>query len=243
MNLKLSTVLALVIVVALPSASLYAWQMGRTTPSEDEMAAEIAMKFLKNAPTCKFDGILGTMKFVETRILESYPVQYVVVVNFDCRQAGYGDRAGQILAQVITSHTATVRVVNGEVVSAVLDDKWDELNQVEIEEGSEEPVTTIQPPEFGRDTAIRFVIATHEELEGLVASSEWETKDLTPEGLLGASKLQYIADGWTVIVSYPVVWKPTYTVEIDFDGEVGFHWKGTVDQAGTVIETEFELKG
>ena len=243
MNLKLSTVLALVIVVALPSASLYAWQMGRTTPSEEETAAKIALAFLKNAPTYKFDGIPETMKFVETRILESYPVQYVVVVTFDCRQAGYGDRAGQILAQVITSHTATVRVVNGEVVSAVLDDEWDELNQVEIEEGSEEPVTTIQPPEFGRDTAISFAIVTHEELEGLVAPSEWETKDLTPEGLLGASKLQYTADGWTVIVSYPVVWKPTYTVEIDFDGEVGFYWSGTVDQAGTVIETEFVLKG
>jgi hypothetical protein len=243
MNLKLSTVLALVIVVALPSASLYAWQMGRTTPSEEETAAKIALAFLKNAPTYKFDGIPDTMKFVETRILESYPVQYVVVVTFDCRQAGYGDRAGQILAQVITSHTATVKVVNGEVVSAVLDDEWDELNQVEIEEGGEEPVTTIQPPEFGRDTAIRFAIVTHEELEGLVAPTEWETKDLTPEGLLGASKLQYTADGWTVIVSYPVVWKPTYTVEIDFDGEGGFHWSGTVDQAGTVIETEFELKG
>ena len=35
----------------------------------------------------------------------------------------------------------------------------------------------------------------------------------------------------------------TITVEIDFEGEGGFHWKGTVDQAGTVIETEFELKG
>ncbi len=242
MNLKLSTVLALVIVVALPSASLYAWQMGRTTLSEDEMAAEIAIKFLKNAPTYKFDGIPGTMKFVETRILESYPVQYVVVVTFDCRQAGYGDRAGQILAQVITSHTATVKVVNGQVVSAVLDDKWDELNQVEIEE-KKETVTVIQPPEFGRETAITFATITHEELEDLVPPSEWETKDLTPEGLVGASKLQYTADGWTVIVSYPVVWKPTYTVEIDFEGEGGFHWKGTVDQAGTVIETEFQLKG
>lgn len=130
MNLKLSTVLALVIVVALPSASLYAWQMGR-----------------------------------------------------------------------------------------------------------------IQPPEFGRETAITYAIITHEELESLVLPSEWETKDLTPEGLLGASKLQYTTDGWTVIVSYPVVWKPTYTVEIDFEGEGGFHWKGTVDQVGTVIETEFELKG
>ncbi len=243
MNLKLRTVFALVIVMALPSASLYAWHMGRTTPSEEETAAKIALAFLKNAPTYKFDGIPGTIKVSETRILESFPVQYVVVVTFDCRQAGYGDRTGQSLAQVITSHTATVRVVNGEVVSAVLDDEWDEINQVEIEEGGEEPVTTIQPPEFGRDIAIRFAIVTHEELEGLVAPSEWETKDLTPEGLVGASKLQYTTDGWTVIVSYPVVWKPNYTVEIDFDGEGGFHWKGTVDQAGTVIETEFELKG
>jgi hypothetical protein len=35
-----------------------------------------------------------------------------------------------------------------------------------------------------------------------------------------------------------VVWKPVYTVEINYGGEDGFHWKGTVDQDENVIEIE-----
>ncbi len=144
---------------------------------------------------------------------------------------------------MITSHTARVKVVQNEVVSAVLDGRWDELNQVETSQGEEEPQPTIQPPEFGRDTAIRFVLVKHGELKGLEAPSSWEEKDLTPTGLVGAAKLQYTADGWTIKVSWPVVWRPTYTVEIDFSGDGGFKWEGTVDQAGTVTETAFRLKG
>ena len=49
--------------------------------------------------------------------------------EFRCRHAGYGDRAGKMLAQVITSHRALVVVQRGEVIYATLDDKWDMLNQ------------------------------------------------------------------------------------------------------------------
>lgn len=242
MNIRLSTVLALLVVGAFPALSLYAWQTQGTGLTEEEMAVNIAVNFLKNAPTYRYDGIPGTMKVEETRILESYPVQYIVVITFDSRHAGYGDRTGQVLAQVITSHTAWVKVVNNEVVSAILDNRWDELNQVEME-GDEEPQPTIHSPEFGRDTAIRFVLVKHEELKGLAVPSSWETKDLTPEGLVGAAKSQYTADGWTVNVSWAVVWRPTYSVVIDFTGDGGFHWEGTVDQTGFVTETAFKLKG
>lgn len=243
MNIKLSTVMALLVAGAFPALSLYAWQTQGTGLTEDEMAVNIAVNFLKNAPTYKFDGIPGTIEVVDTLILESYPVQYVVVMTFDCSHAGYGDRTGQVLAQVITSHTARVKVVQNEVVSSVLDGRWDELNQVETGQGEEEPQPTIHPPEFGRDTAIRFILLKHGELKGLEAPSSWEEKDLTPAGLVGAAKLQYTAEGWTVNVSWPVVWRPTYTVEIDFAGDGGFQWEGTVDQAGAVTETAFKLKG
>jgi len=235
--------MALLVAGAFPALSLYAWQTQGTGLTEDEIAVNIAVTFLKNAPTYKFDGIPGTIEVVDTLILESYPVQYIVVITFDCSHAGYGDRTGQVLAQVITSHTARVKVVQNKVVSAVLDGRWDELNQVETGQGEDEPQPTIHPPEFGRDTAIRFVLVKHGELKGLAAPSSWEEKDLTPAGLVGAAKFQYTADGWTVNVSWPVVWRPTYTVEIDFAGDGGFQWEGTVDQAGAVTETRFKLKG
>ncbi len=49
--------------------------------------------------------------------------------EFDSRHAGYGDRTGQVLAQVITPHRAVVTVEEGEVTSAVMDGKWDMLRQ------------------------------------------------------------------------------------------------------------------
>jgi len=89
------------------------------------------------------------------------------------------------------------------------------------------------PPELARDAAIDYALRNYQELKGVLAPSSWETRDLTP-GLCGASNLQYTGDGWTVNVSYPVVLHPEYIVEIEFAGEVSFHWKGTVDQDGNV---------
>ena len=62
----------------------------------------------------------------------------------------------------------------------------------------------------------------------------WEMENLTPEGLLGFSRLQYTSESWTVEVSFPVVWKPTYSVELTVDAVPVFEWMGSVDQDGSV---------
>jgi hypothetical protein len=69
-----------------------------------------------------------------------------------------------------------------------------------------------------------------------MAVTYWEMQDLTPADIMGASKVQYISKFWTIMVSYAVVLHPTYTVEIQCNGETGFSWRGTVDQAGKVVE-------
>ena len=97
-----------------------------------------------------------------------------------------------------------------------------------------------EPPEFARDSAVEFVLQTHEDVGALQAPVLWETENLTPE-LLGASNLQYTSDGWTVTVSYPVVLEPTYTVNVDYSGEVSFQWTGTVSQNWTITETSFTV--
>lgn len=95
-------------------------------------AIEIAKNFTVQAPTFKYDGILDTLNVTDSKILESFPVQYVITLTFDSTHAGYGNREGQILAQVITPHIAVVKVENGNVISAIIDNKWDELNQESI---------------------------------------------------------------------------------------------------------------
>jgi hypothetical protein len=96
-------------------------------------------------------------------------------------------------------------------------------------------------PEFARDTAIDYIIYAHAELGTLSVPDSWETENLTP-GLLGASNLQYTSSGWTVTVSYPVVLEPTYTVNVEYTGEAGFQWAGTVSQNWNVTETGFTVQ-
>jgi len=292
-------------------------------------AEEIALEFLRNGATFKFDGMEETIEVEEIRILESYPVQYIVIIRFDSRHAGYGDRTGQVLAQVVTPHSAWVKVVNGEVVSAVLDNTWDELNQkdkqselIPIEQARDlviqyilekyditvpvpetwtfailtpedlvgaytqqfvgggwemnisfpavitpiyaisvsytgetnftwegtvnqlcnvmETSTSLRPeilmPEDARDIAVEYVIKNIEAMRGIEIPSRWIAEETTPSGLVGFSSRRYMCEGWSVKVSWPVVWKPIYQVEIEYTGEFTYSWEGTVDQSGSITE-------
>lgn len=198
-----------------------------TTPAEAE---ELAMEFVMSSPTFSFDGVLGSIKVVDIVAAESYPVQYFITVSFECSHAGYGDRTGQVLAQVITPHVMRLTVSDGWVLSAVIDGVWDEVNQ------REKVVSELLPPEMARDVAVAYVIE-HYELSGLTVPSDWDEihEGGVPE-LIGYTKLMYTAGDWTVYVGHAVVARPVYEVEIEFSGEPAFKWNGTVDQSSTVTE-------
>ena len=115
-------------------SSIYGCGALATTPSPTEQESrEVARNFLINAPTYKFDGMPETLKLVSSRKLDFASWEFVF--EFDCRQPGYGDRTGLMLAQVITPHTARIEVQKGAVASAVMDGKWDMMKQISIEGG------------------------------------------------------------------------------------------------------------
>jgi len=89
MNTKLSVVIALMVTGFFPALSLYAWQ-ARTVEYTEKGAIDVAVHFLKNSPTYKFDGISETLQVIDTKILESFPVQYIITIAFDSSHAGYG---------------------------------------------------------------------------------------------------------------------------------------------------------
>jgi len=99
-----------------------------TTTITQSQSQVIAETFVKESPTFAFDGIAESLKLTDTMVLRC-PSCWQFIFNFESRQAGYGDRAGQMLAQVITPHTATVTVNQGTVTSADLDGRWDMLKQ------------------------------------------------------------------------------------------------------------------
>ena len=97
------------------------------TEMSEEESRVVAEEYVKNSSTFVFDGITDTLKLVETRETNC-PYCWVFVFEFDSSQAGYGDRTGQMLAQVMP-HRAVITVQELRVASAVMDEKWDMLAQ------------------------------------------------------------------------------------------------------------------
>lgn len=195
-----------------------------------EEAEQLALDWLMAAPTFNFDGIEGSMNVIDTAIAESYPVQYFITISFTCAQPGYGDRTDEVLAQVITDHTARVVVSSGEVRSAVIDDVWDEFNQ------REKVSSEILPSEEAFNIVVTYLQENYDEAETLDGNIDWSIVNLTQENLVGASTIEYSGEGWTITIQHPVVWKPTYLFEVEHTS--GFTWSGTVDQSGSITETE-----
>jgi hypothetical protein len=93
-----------------------------------EESQEIARQYVINEPTFVFDGMAETLALVSSTTLKC-PYCWEFAYQFDCRQAGYGNRTGLMVAQVITPHTARIVVQEGKVTSAVMDGSWDMMGQ------------------------------------------------------------------------------------------------------------------
>jgi len=100
-----------------------------TSGNLDTIPVTIARNFTINSPTFKFDGIEETLKVVKVVNKEINPPQYVINIDFVLHHGGYGDRTGQIVIQALTHHTIAVTIEDGKVISAIIDEKWDEVHQ------------------------------------------------------------------------------------------------------------------
>jgi nitrogen fixation protein FixH len=97
-------------------------------PTPEMQARNLAKEFVRNSPTFVFDGIEESLKLVET-LYPDIENAWTFVFHFESRHVGYGDRAGQMLDQAITPHEAMITIEQGEVKSAIMDEKWDMLTQ------------------------------------------------------------------------------------------------------------------
>jgi len=97
-----------------------------------EQARRTAEEFVRNSATFQFDGIGDSLELVET-LYPDMEYAWQFVFRFESRHAGYGDRTGQMLAQVITPHEAVITVERGEVINAIMDEKWDMMAQEMLE--------------------------------------------------------------------------------------------------------------
>lgn len=88
----------------------------------------LAERYLERCPTFVFDGIPFT---VDLKNVDRGGCEYCFIFHFEFQSAhaGYGDRGGQVLGEVITTHTTSITVEDGRVVAGIIDDKWDILAQ------------------------------------------------------------------------------------------------------------------
>ena len=94
-----------------------------------EESQKIAKEFVKTSPTFVFDGISDSLKLTDSSSLSRCQFCWAFTFEFESRHAGYGDRTGQMLAQVITLHKVTLIVEQGEIKYAEMDGKWDMIKQ------------------------------------------------------------------------------------------------------------------
>jgi len=111
-----------------PSIASHPWLWPASEGFTEETAQQIAENFVRNSPTFVFDGIVDSLELMET-LYPDIENAWQFVFRFDSRHAGYGDRTGQMLAQVITPHETAIMVESGKVKSAFIDEKWDMINQ------------------------------------------------------------------------------------------------------------------
>jgi hypothetical protein len=199
-----------------------------------ERAIDIAWDFIVESPTFRFDGLLDTLKIVDAVTLESFPEQHIITLTYDSTHAGYGDREGQMLAQVITTHTAKIKVVSENVVSAILDDTWDVLKQ------ETRPDPNILDPNEVRDLVMRFIEEMHSEAAQFISDIIWSGGRVTQEGLVGHETYVYEGADWNVTIDWNVVAPEHLVYKVVATHASGILWVGEVVN-GEVTEHSYDV--
>ena len=105
---------------------------GHRGPDPAEMAHNEAYYWFETSPTYAFDGIRGPDIGIGVTYRNLLDGCYESTFYYQSSHAGYGNRSGQMLAQVITDHNTTIHVCNGTVTWANTDGVYDEIHQTDI---------------------------------------------------------------------------------------------------------------
>ena len=128
---NLGIVLLIGIVAILLGWMIYGAEEESVLYSMDD-ARSVAEEWVKDdSLTYAFDG--SDLELVNERELENNTFEFAF--DFQSASAGFGDRTDQMTAQVITSHTVVVVVDSGEVVSAITDGVYSEIDGEMVTEG------------------------------------------------------------------------------------------------------------
>jgi len=114
-----------------------------TTEEDQERydALGVAQRYVVTTPTFGFDGDINSLKTEYVGSTKSIPSQHIFKATFESSHGGYGNRQGQVLTQIITPHTMTILVSEGNIVSAVTDETFDEIKELFIQREADPDVS------------------------------------------------------------------------------------------------------
>jgi len=106
-------------------------------PNYSEMAFGAAHKFLDSSKTFTFDGTERNGGYGNLAYKDGSPPIYLLDGDFSLDTTGYGERINQEVSEIETRHNIVLKIKGSDVVYAVIDNQWDEINQKFIAERSE----------------------------------------------------------------------------------------------------------
>jgi len=99
------------------------------TENDSQKIINIAKQFIKTSPTFSYDGISDTLE-LEITSLDNSDSKFLVEGKFKTLHDGYGNRTKMDLSEDITLHIIEIVIIEDKIISAVIDNQWDELNQI-----------------------------------------------------------------------------------------------------------------
>lgn len=106
-------------------------------PHPSEIAGDAAHKFLDSSKTFTFDETKRNGGFSNLAHKNDSPSTYLMNGRFSTDTTGYGERINQEAYEIKTHHNMVLKIKGTDVVYAVIDNQWDEINQKFIAERSE----------------------------------------------------------------------------------------------------------
>ena len=97
--------------------------------NDSEKIIDFARQFIINGPTFSYDGIPDSLE-IKIVSADDSDSKFLLEGKFKTLHTGYGNRGNLDLPEDITLHTIRVSVVDEKIISAVIDNQWDELNQI-----------------------------------------------------------------------------------------------------------------
>ena len=122
------TVIFVLILFALkgPTAFPTPTTTATVTSCTQEQASAMSLILVKNSPTFSYDGVKDSIKLIKAESPDNGQT-WKLVYSFKTAHPGHGDRSDQVLAQVVTGHTAEITITKCKITAAVCDKTWDLL--------------------------------------------------------------------------------------------------------------------